>query len=643
VAYPFIKHIQDIREKEKHGTTKDKKYPYFGVRVHCGENVQFADDNVPAYRSFVAHMYIVFCSLRFLRYKLKYGIRIGHGIAFERILGDTMSSSMHRKSAVLRAEMRHQAPRLFENIAFEVNITSNEYLLGDSLRQGNYAQTHCLEALLKLKAPIILATDDDGIWPIDHCSSVHPGHHSLAAEYCRAISSSLFTKPDDLKDILVNSKNFCFFNMGGELPKSRYDLPKGTKSKNAVIIHTDLVKHILRRLNDIHRSAKMDALEKELQNSEPNNPRLIKIDELRKKRLSKEEHVVLFKQAENHLSNDVQIRELKNIRQLQEEENRLLEEICGLNGKAVRSGPFYEEYESHYPNLLDDYTIEDEIMWDKEYRSIAQVAYVCSYVKDDLIDKDEVPIHQEYHALFECDEKEETFKYIHGYWRLIHDKFMKTDDNLTKYQYVLIVPPNSSSSNTTSGKRAFISPLHKKRNSLSDENFGIDFAMAQQSASIEILIYSGHTDIDRATNLWKNVLNRCGLEGISVVMYTNNDKNKFTYTESGESLKLQVNPQSDRRDKNKKQFLYALCPHAGAATAALHFIADSFRSLEVQGFVSKNGILNDPPPQITMNESISYAPSDSTILQTELKENNEELWQDCDADNMTINNATLKI
>ncbi|CAF1508890.1 unnamed protein product, partial [Rotaria sordida] len=227
VTYPFITYIKDIRNAEENGQEikTRKKYPHFGVRVHCGENVQYADNDTPAYRSFIAHMYIVFCCLRYLRYKLDYGIRIGHGIGFERILGESMSSSKHRKSSVLRAEMRHQARKLFENIAFEVNITSNEYLLGDSLRQGNIAQTHCLNALLNLKAPIILSTDDDGIWPIDKCSFVHPGHHSLTAEYCRAISSSIFTEPKDLELILENSKNFCFFDVNGHLPSKKYDLP----------------------------------------------------------------------------------------------------------------------------------------------------------------------------------------------------------------------------------------------------------------------------------------------------------------------------------------------------------------------------------------------------------------------------------
>jgi hypothetical protein len=148
VARPFIKYIDD-RRKDKDA---DKRNERFGVRIHCGENVIFADDDSPTYRLFIAHMYIVFRCLRFLQCELKYGIRIGHGIAFDRILGTRMSRSLYRKSSVLLAEMREHANYLFKNIAFEVNITSNEYLLGQTLRQGKFGEILRLDALFKLKA-----------------------------------------------------------------------------------------------------------------------------------------------------------------------------------------------------------------------------------------------------------------------------------------------------------------------------------------------------------------------------------------------------------------------------------------------------------------------------------------------------------
>ena len=66
VAYPFIEYIRECREIAIQTGSKS----VFGVRIHCGENVTFADDNTQAYRLFVAHMYIVFRSLRFLQQEL---------------------------------------------------------------------------------------------------------------------------------------------------------------------------------------------------------------------------------------------------------------------------------------------------------------------------------------------------------------------------------------------------------------------------------------------------------------------------------------------------------------------------------------------------------------------------------------------
>ncbi len=95
---------------------------YFAMRVHGGENVKYADDENPAYRLFIAHMYIVFRSLLFLQQKLKYGIRIGHGIAFNRILCANLSTPRHRKSSVLLAEMHIQAMSLIRTELSEIPI-----------------------------------------------------------------------------------------------------------------------------------------------------------------------------------------------------------------------------------------------------------------------------------------------------------------------------------------------------------------------------------------------------------------------------------------------------------------------------------------------------------------------------------------
>jgi hypothetical protein len=243
VARRFIEYIQKRRRIAKETDSKN----VFGVRIHCGENVTFADDSTQAYRLFVAHMYIVFRSLRFLQQELEYGIRIGHGIAFDRIFGDSMIESRYRKSSVLLAEIREHAKHLMKTIAFEVNITSNEYLLGQTLRQGDDRQPLRLDGLFG-KIPIILATDDDGLWPIDQCAFTHPGHQSLTAEYCRVISSDLIKDVHQLKTVLQDTKNFCFWNQGGVVPKPLTDdaLPIDDHLINTVIIHPDIIRRLLK-------------------------------------------------------------------------------------------------------------------------------------------------------------------------------------------------------------------------------------------------------------------------------------------------------------------------------------------------------------------------------------------------------------
>jgi hypothetical protein len=245
VSWEFLQFIDELRGENKN----------FGLRIHCGENVPFVNANAGAYRHFIAHMYIVFRCLRFLQRKLGHSIRIGHGIAFARILDGSMRISAHRKSSVLLAEIQDHAKHVLSKIAFEVNITSNEYLLGQALRGGNFQQILQLKALYRRRVPIILATDDDGIWPIDHCPSKHPGHHSLVAEYCRAISSGLIQNSTRLRAILQNTEKYRFFSVNGQWtpPGTSNDismLPVDNEHASTVIFHPDLIKTVLKKCYD---------------------------------------------------------------------------------------------------------------------------------------------------------------------------------------------------------------------------------------------------------------------------------------------------------------------------------------------------------------------------------------------------------
>ncbi|CAF1344682.1 unnamed protein product [Rotaria sordida] len=54
------------------------------------------------------------------------------------------------------------------------------YLLGPAIRAANEGQAIKLDALNG--SPIILSTDDDGIWPIEQCTIQEHSHRSLVAE-----------------------------------------------------------------------------------------------------------------------------------------------------------------------------------------------------------------------------------------------------------------------------------------------------------------------------------------------------------------------------------------------------------------------------------------------------------------------------
>jgi hypothetical protein len=499
VARPFIEYILH-RRSEKAGKKRNER---FGLRIHCGENVIFADDDSPTYRLFIAHMYIVFRCLRFLQCELESGIRIGHGIAFDRILGTKMSPSRHRKSSVLLAEMREHANYLFKNIAFEVNITSNEYLLGQTLRQGKFGEILRLDALFESKAKIILATDDDGIWPIDRCPFTHPGHHSLSAEYCRAISTSLIKTSEQLDNILKTTKDFCFWNNGGELQIIDKDcLLPDDKSINSIIIHPSIIKLIHEEYKDT---------------SYPVYP--------------------------------------------------ALEKFKIYNGK--------------------DRISNDNINWKNPYGSM-RVAFICACFKYDNDEQTEKEtIQQEYRNLFEkaADESmsvEDEFDFIYDNWKKICSEFIfpdKKEGSLSKSPpYIEIIQKNKQQKddvhdvvysepeprNVTEGK-----PLHE---------IFIDFLQKFHGKKAWIRAFAQGMDIEKtveAINRQVDNENYTGVyENVIVTIYTNPNKHKYTYRTINHRFKLQVNPKPSKRDYTNENFLYVLCPHASAATVAVHLISE---------------------------------------------------------------------
>lgn len=229
VAHEFIDFVTDARKQNRS----------FGVRIHAAENVPFIRPDLSGYRLFAAHMYILYRCIDFLKKKLKTNIRVGHGIAFDKLL--SIENYKYRKSSVLVAEMQRNVESVFSEIPFEVNITSNFYLLGDALR--NVKEHRPLSNLYAKKVPVVLSTDNDGIWPIDKCGLGHYAHHSLAAEYCRAIATSFISKEEHLDRMIEISFNSRFFQNKSVAKVHCEKADNSSDNKNDYYSSTDIIVH----------------------------------------------------------------------------------------------------------------------------------------------------------------------------------------------------------------------------------------------------------------------------------------------------------------------------------------------------------------------------------------------------------------
>eukprot|EP00043_Microstomoeca_roanoka_P027122 m.13643 g.13643 ORF g.13643 m.13643 type:complete len:1027 (+) comp7348_c0_seq2:189-3269(+) len=194
LGFPFCPLVTKTFEDFWKARLEDNKA--FGVRIHGAENVPVCGPHVASYRCFAAHMFIVFRGLQallqmqdrlnvvldsHLRTSHLDFIRVGHGVQFRRTL-TLQHPPEHRKSSLLITYIQQELPKLAHRLVFEVNITSNEYLLEDD-------EEPAFGWFMRNGYLIVLATDNDGIWPINTCLKHHPEHHSLTAEFCNAFST----------------------------------------------------------------------------------------------------------------------------------------------------------------------------------------------------------------------------------------------------------------------------------------------------------------------------------------------------------------------------------------------------------------------------------------------------------------------
>ncbi len=156
------------------------------------------------------------------------------------------------EAQVGRSPGRNQrdGPFLVPLSTVQLNLTSNYYLLGDSIRRdaGQHSGgTYMIGVLQSHGAPVLLSTDDDGVWPIDSCPHKHHQHHSLAAEYCKAITSKLVRAKQILQQMLDNGKRYRFWDGSLEPVAPLRISNQRFAHRTAIALHPRLVYFVLDR------------------------------------------------------------------------------------------------------------------------------------------------------------------------------------------------------------------------------------------------------------------------------------------------------------------------------------------------------------------------------------------------------------
>lgn len=145
-------------------------HPKFGIRIHCGESVPMPIPG-PGNEAFETHLEITFNAIRRIQSSIKSNLRLGHAVAF-------LQKNSQMASGICNFITSQQS-----KIYCELNMTSNEYLLPCSSYNGKEL---ALPLFIKSGIPVVLCTDDDGIWPIDKCS-IHRRHISVGASSAKLL------------------------------------------------------------------------------------------------------------------------------------------------------------------------------------------------------------------------------------------------------------------------------------------------------------------------------------------------------------------------------------------------------------------------------------------------------------------------
>lgn len=168
--------------------------PNFGLRFHCGEISFNVGDH---YLHMAVSSKVITAILKNLDGPTP--LRIGHGVAFfaqelQRLHSNPNPYAVDSTTVALRQCLNEM---ILKAVPVEINLRSNHVLL---MGRDNTDAVKVLHG--KYQLPIVLCTDDDGIFDV---TAEYGGEtfHSVAAEYAKALKASNITTKGNF-DLVVN-------------------------------------------------------------------------------------------------------------------------------------------------------------------------------------------------------------------------------------------------------------------------------------------------------------------------------------------------------------------------------------------------------------------------------------------------------
>ena len=225
----------------------------------------------------------------------------------------------------------------------------------------------------------------------------------------------------------------------------------------------------------------------------------------------------------------------------------------------------YSSEDSNEANIVD--RSQEELDWETTCRRLAPIAYL-SYYSDELQSMNKVgQVREQYVRIFE---ENPSFEVVMNEWNNVYQQLIEPNiPNQCQCERI----------NVDGGQHDFFSldgPLTSRLGQSKPMEIFMDHLQRNYNKGIHIYAFTRHIDVlETITEINKQLLRECHAQ-LHVFIYSNKDKEKYTPFRLNNKLRLQINQQpSERTDYNgekQQNALYAVCPHASAATAFLHFV-----------------------------------------------------------------------